>query len=53
VSHLIRDLDENCVTVLDQVVATTPHGTYTFEIADVRGGDGCVVLDLREISKPQ
>lgn len=31
------------------VVATTPHGTYTFEIVSVKESDGRVVLALREI----
>lgn len=52
VSALIRYLDENCADILDEVVATTPHGTYTFEIVGVRTGDRQVVLDLREVEQP-
>jgi hypothetical protein len=52
VSHLLRDLADTCESTLDQVIATTPHSTYTFEITGVRWIEGCVVLDLAEIHAP-
>ena len=50
VGDLLGALASICENAADDVVARTPHGTYTFEVANVhRGPWGGVVLDLREI----
>jgi hypothetical protein len=49
VGDLLTVLANTCESANDTVVATTPHGTYTFEIANVHQGGAGVVLALREI----
>jgi hypothetical protein len=49
VGDLLTALANTCESANDTVTATTPHGTYTFEIANVHQGGAGVVLALREI----
>lgn len=54
VGDLLTALADTCESSNDTVVARTPQGTYTFEIALVHNAGGAgVVLSLREKPPPK